>query len=431
MPKEAKGAVAGRLALRLFRSARPALLLGLAAALGYPAAALAGYLGPVQPDCSATAPIRLADSGNCLAFDGHSGLVYPESGTPGDLKVDDSWVSVTGRTDPGFATLAATVRLDHPAQTWLYAGDPGSTSWQAGSDDYWIVDAGRQSLGAAYLTAGYGRTFLSIGKVERTIADLGDDVPFAALSGFDVTDADASVTLPDMPAFGGNAARIISRPFAGHTFGLGIEDLGEDDTAIASWSYELGPVSSHVTMLDPDLFESGLDLMALHAGGSLDIEPFALRGAVATDRGGWWNALLSGEATFGGLSLGATAAYLRDTLLADVPEQVGGAVSATAAFTQNMSMTTTMSWTRDLGAAVDSLGYRMDLHVASKLGHDLALTGDLGISGSGTAGALAAGPFASTALAWSPGGGSVISAGFSRGADGAYSLTTGATRDLP
>jgi hypothetical protein len=209
-----------------------ALLAGVAL-MGVAGPGLAGgYLAPTPARCGAASPIRLAADAGCVALDGTlGGIAIPQTGALADIGLNPAWFSATGALRAGLGRFSAAVEFDNtpqiravppaPAERWPTSSYENAAARPEGRS--WIVTPGEHEIAHAYVTAGTETTFVKLGKVERSVADTGDDEPFSPLDLFDSRAALApGIQTSVAPALAGQSLQLVSDLGGGNLLGVGL-----------------------------------------------------------------------------------------------------------------------------------------------------------------------------------------------------------------
>ncbi|MGB3337109.1 MAG: hypothetical protein WBA73_08030 [Devosia sp.] len=159
----------------------------------------------------------------------------------------------------------------------------------------------------AYVSIG-DINLLTAGLVENSIFNEDDDDAFGWLASFisDETDGVAWDGGTGIYGYEGHAIQLTGALAEGFTAGIALEDLDTDGSLIGVLNYGGENVSAHVSVLAGDILDGTFDDLALHTGVTATFDAFKLRGALAANNSGWWNALASAEATLDMFTLSAT-----------------------------------------------------------------------------------------------------------------------------
>ena len=163
------------------------------------------------------------------------------------------------------------------------------------------------SFDYAYVSVGDG-TVLTAGLVEESIFNENDDDAFGWLPSFisDETDGVAFDGGAGTYGYEGHAVQLTHKFGDGLSAGIALEDLDADGSLIGVVNYAGDRVSAHVSLLAGDILDGGFNDIALHSGLTATFDAVKLRGAVAANNSGWWNALASAEATLDMFTLAGT-----------------------------------------------------------------------------------------------------------------------------
>jgi hypothetical protein len=160
-------------------------------------------------------------------------------------------------------------------------------------------------LEQAYVTVGNG-TVLSAGR-KGTIANKDDDTAFTyqklfnedAASGVSYNSNNPKVDMKD----GGHVIQIVHNLGGGWSVGAAAEKLDTTGTAVGVVSYASKTITAHATVLASDMLTGTIRNWGVHAGATVTIDKARLRGAIAFNDAGWWNALATASYNFDGFTL--------------------------------------------------------------------------------------------------------------------------------
>ena len=431
------GAATARHRRRLSRSVRIAtgatLLLGALFDLGSTSRTAVAdlYVAPPTAQCAATSELPVSSDAGCFALHGEPGAVTDPLAGLGDSGPAPNSLSLAGKLAAGPGKFAAAIQIEQSPAMLALADDPAFLPPQedgtaaAPEAARWTVTPALPVLDHAYVDAGTDKAYMRLGAVTASVADTADDQPFGSLGLFDSRAAlGAGVQTSQAPNLAGQAIQMVSRVGGGSTLATSLEGLENTPTALASWNYAAGGGSGHLTLLDPDLSEAAGEKLGVLAGGTLNAAPVKLRAAVAADRTGWVNGLVSSQANVGPLTLAASGEYLRNSAVEGEPEQFGGGVTAAARLDSRVSVDGSLNWVHGDAEGGDPEGYQLGIGVTADLARSLKVKTELDLTAGD--GATPSTPYGQTQIAWTPAGATAVSAGFARNEDGGYSLTTAA-----
>lgn len=391
------------------------------------------YIPSPMAQCAATSELLVSSNAGCFALNGEPGATPNAADQIGDSGVKPASLSLDGNVRAGPGKFAAAVQIDQSPATLTLAADPAVVppspddgAPPASDAAGWTAAPTLPKVNHAYVDAGTDKAYMRLGAVNASVADTADDLPFGNLALFDSRAAiGAGVQTSQAPSLGGQAIQMISKVGSGSTLATSLEGLDDNPTALASWNYAATSGSGHLTLLDPDLSETAAEKLGVLAGGTFNTSRVKLRAAVAADRTGWINGLVSSQADVGPLTLAASGEYLRNSAVEGDPEQFGGGLTASAKLDGTLAVDGSVNWVHGDAAGTDPAGYQLGVGVTADVSKSLKVTTQLDLTaGDGATGPST--PYGQTQIAWTPAGATAISAGFARDEDGGYSLTTAA-----
>lgn len=162
-------------------------------------------------------------------------------------------------------------------------------------------------LEQAYVSIG-DTTILTAGLVYTSVFNEDDDESFGWLPSFMSDDPEGVAYGVGGGTYGieGHVVQLTHNFGNGFTIGAGLEDLNADGSLVGVVNYAGDQLSAHVSVLAGGVLDGEFDSYALHTGLTAVFDNIKLRGALAANDSGWWNALASAEATLDLFTLAAT-----------------------------------------------------------------------------------------------------------------------------
>lgn len=431
------------------------LLLGSVAAAGLSTSAFAADLGVVLTsldvcDSLGISGLTISSDSNCLKITGGvsydfkwgdykgANVWYTNGMTTGTYSTPDNngaagteldwdstvaaWLTFEGSADSSFGTAKAVIDFDF-SETYSVTNETSSAFASGlGIDD-------------AYVAVG-DTTVLMAGK-KGSVANFDDDEPFNFIGLFNsevVGDGVGGNT-----AFlqtGGHVIQVTSDLGNGVSVAAGLENLdgqgvatttADDGTAVGVIAYSGDGISAHATVLAGGVLDGTVENWGIHTGFTGEFDMFKIRGALAADNTGYWNALGSAEATFDMFTLAVSGEAAAAAV--GVVAGVGGSVSVAA--TEGVTINLGGRWIdADTGVASnETVEGRAQLVAA--LTETLTATGTVGVISTNTGVPVTPTTiYFEGELAWAPGGGFESSIGAGGNDDGAYWVTFSASKDF-
>lgn len=249
----------------------------------------------------------------------------------------------------------------------------------------------------AYITAG-DTTVLSAG-LKGSITNKDDDTAFTyqklfnqdAVSGVSYNSATPKVDIKD----GGHVIQVVHNLGDGWSVGAAAEKLDTTGTAVGVVNYASKTLTAHATVVASDILTGTIGNWGVHAGATAVIDKARLRGAIAFNDLGWWNALVSASYSFDGFTLAVAGE-------ATSAEEYGAGASFTSKLTDGITLNIGSRMFRESNGdvAIDSVAA-----IKSALGEGLSVELGAGYIAESekTDGTL----YALGLLSWAPGGGFV------------------------
>ena len=184
----------------------------------------------------------------------------------------------------------------------------------------------------------------------------------------------------------------------------GLEQLQGTGTAVGVMQYSGESVSAHLTIVgDNVLADTGAAAAdwALHSGVTATLDQFKFRAAVAANDTGWWNGLVSGEASFDMFKLALSAE-------ATSAQEYGFGGSFGATVTDDVTVNVGFKWFDPDSGVSNNEGWQAAAQLIAAVTETLKVTGEIGFVGSGSIATPTPShttTYASAELAWAPGGG--------------------------
>lgn len=436
------------------------LLLGSAAALALSTGAqaadpISSFVSLDVCDAYGISGLTIASDDTCLKISGHVSYSFQwgdyATATPWLRTAADGLVNIDNRngTNDWRSRVELLLRLEATTQT-----DAGAAKavvvlrerQEALTVDNLRVNPGLyggwgHALRAEEAWVSFGDTTVLMAGKKGTIAKLGNDDPFNYLGLVNSAAVEDGVlwSRGDMLRRGGHVIQIVSEVADGISVGAGLESIDGDSTlgtpqsrgtfvgfveAKGAWG------NAHATVVVGDILDNagGNNPWGLHTGATFNFDNFKVRGALATDDTGYWNALLTGEAAFDLFTLGASAEFVNvgNVAVNGVginTNQFGAGVSAGFQATDDIKVNLGFRYFDPNTAVANDEGWQAALQVVAALTDTITATGAVGVR---TNGQFVAPnetvPYIDLSVAYKPGGGFETSAGFEANSLGAYKV---------
>jgi hypothetical protein len=296
-------------------------------------------------------------------------------------------------------------------------------------DEAFDYGGGAIEIEYAYLSVG-DTTILSAG-LQDTIANLDDDEAYGWLPTF-MSD-DASGVGFDNAAWGSfedqtHAIQVVSDLGNGIKVGGSLEALtfaapDFEGNAVGVISYGSENLTAHFTLVAADILDGQLDKFGVHAGASAVFGNFKARAALALNDSGWWNGILSGEATFEMFTLASAVD-------ANSEREWGAVGSATVDVTEAVALKGAVRYFDSDTAISDDEGFEVRLRAEYEATEELTLAlegGHIWVGANANAGAqqIFDGLVEAT---WAPGGGFEATSAVAANTLGAYKVSFTASK---
>lgn len=342
--------------------------------------------------------------------------------------------------------------LDWDSYVEYYLGFIGSAATDVGTasahiglygyhDTYVVneaLDATDNTLGLdyAYVRIGDG-TVLTAGLVSDSIFNEDDDTPFGWIDSFLSYDTGGAAWdgshggSTSAYGYGGHAIQVVSNLGNGVSVGVALEDLGDIDetgnygTLVGVVNYAGENLTAHLSVMAADVLDGDIEAYAAHAGFTATLDAFKLRGAVAANESGWWNALASAEATFDMFTLSATVDGTSE-------RELGLTGAAEAAVTEQFKVKLAARYLDADTAIVDNEGIELRGRVEYAVLESLTLGAEVGHLWTGANAPSGAQSITDGLLdlTWSPGGDFDATASVGANSIGAYTVTFTASKSF-
>jgi len=430
-----------------------------------------------------------------------------------------AWLQAVGTADSDFGPAKVVIKLKseqyrHSADGygWYDGDDTGGATTNNGLGENAVNHAMPISKGPtgtvifdqAYVSVG-DSTVLTAGKA-GSIANTDDDTPLNYLGLFNSDNVGLGVLWSKETYSGGNlygkinnstgnvdasgadiqtggtVIQVTSSLGNGITLKGGLEDLQDTHperagTAVGVISYAGDNLTAHLTVIEAGILDGHPDVTAYHAGFTGTFDKFKLVAAIAGDSSGYYNALASAQASFDMFKLAASVETARNSNNAVGSLPAGGGTESSAgvqSFGAGLSGSLTVSdgVSINLGgryfdsdiATSDNEGYQVAASVVAAVTETITLTGEVGVYGQNSGGALktasfdsvgatsatntsgiVANPFSTASnvpgtwentyygaasVGWAPGGGFTSSLKGEVYSDGAYRATFSAAKNF-
>lgn len=283
----------------------------------------------------------------------------------------------------------------------------------------------------AYVSVG-DTTVLSAG-LQDTIANRDDDGTYGWLPTFLSDDAEGVGF--DNDAWGyfedlTQSIQVVSDLGNGVSVGAALEslDFAAPDlagNAVGVISYGSENLTAHLTLIAADILDGQLDKFGFHAGVSAVFDRFKARAALAANDSGWWNGILSGEATFEMFTLAAAVD-------ANSEREWSAVGSATVDLTESVVLKGAVRYLDSDTDIADDEGFEVRLRAEYKATEALTLAVEGGHIwvGAGAASGSQAIFDGLVEATWAPGGGFEATSAVGANSLGAYKVSFTASRDF-
>jgi len=430
-----------------------------------------------------------------------------------------AWLQAVGTADSDFGPAKVVIKLKseqyrHSANGygWYDGDDTGGATTNIGLGENNSIHpmpiskgpSGTVIFDQAYVSVG-DSTVLTAGKA-GSIANTDDDTPLNYLGLFNSDNVGTGVLWSKEGYAGGNLYGTINNSTAnvdgsgadiqtggtviqvtsslgnGITLKGGLEDLQDTHperagTAVGVISYAGDNLTAHLTVIEAGILDGHPDVFAYHTGFTGTFDKFKIVGAVAGDSSGYYNALASAQASFDMFKLAASVETARNSnnavgsLPAGTGTFAGNAGSESSAGVQSFgaglsgSLTVSDGVSINLGgryfdsdvATSNNEGYQVAASIVAAVTETITLTGEIGVYGQDSGGALKTVSYASSStataatafstssasagtwentyygaasIAWAPGGGFTSSLKGEVYSDGAYRATFNAAKNF-
>jgi len=340
--------------------------------------------------------------GEAISIDGTAGTLGSESSV-------GWWLQFVATADSDFGA----------AKAWIKFED-AMVITTGGTADGVAVDEAAVSIGSETLTLIFGKT--------GSIFNDGNDEPlnFLGLVNSEMVDAGVGVSMGG-PATGGTVIQAVMAAGDGITVMLGLEDLQSGSTTLAGGTL-VGTLevdqdwgSANVSFAFDDVFDAAVNNWDLQAGITLEMEMATLVAALATDNGGYWNALFSASAEFDIFTLAGSSEF---TSAGDVG--FGGSIGAEVS--DSVSINLGARYWDEAGAPIPAA--QLAGQIMFDVSDNMTATGEAGVYLDGLLGLGNTVSYVSGGLDWAPGGDFTAAIKAEANSNGAYKLTTTAAKEF-
>ncbi len=430
------------------------LILGSVAAAGLSTGAMAADLGTVLTnldvcDALGVSGLTISSDTNCLQITG--GVSYEFNW--GDYNNTDRYASnlLTGNTTGimapgGFA--GSELDWDSTVEAWLRFEASADSSFGTAmaviqieyTNAYTVVNEGTTVLGSVStsMAFGVGDAYVSVGDStvlmagqKGTIANFDNEDPFNYLGLFNASMVTGVSGNTAFLGTGGHVIQVTSDLGDGFSVAAGLENINSgtaagDGTAVGVIAYDGDTVDANLTVLAGGVLDGTIENWGMQAGITADLDMFRVRGAIAADNTGYWNALGSAEAEFDMFTLAVSG----EAGAAPVGVFVGVGGSISADVTDTVTLNLGGRWfDRDTGTNPAETTWEIAGQLIADVTETITLTGELGYIAKSAPGADADIYFGGD-IAWAPGGGFEASVGAEANTNGAYQVSFNASKDF-
>ncbi len=340
----------------------------------------------------------------------------------------------TASSDFGPAMAVININETHNVR---YRNNVVSTST---TDTTFGLTANGINISEAYVSVG-DQTVLTAGRT-GTVFNHGDDTPYNYLglvganwspvaNAFGATVNGGRVLSPGVQfndsvtgtdiRFGGDVIQLTTTFGDGFYGALGLENISDTaagsalanfaraGTAVGVIGYRGDMVTAHLSGAAGGVLDGVVEWWAMHAGAELTIDNFKLKGALAANNGGWWNGLISGQATFDMFTIALSAE-------ADSDNEIGLGGSIAADVTDTIRIQLGANWFDTNTTVANDEQIQVALNVTAAVTETITVGGTVGAYFTGAATGNPAGvadttPYVAANVAWAPGGGFTTSLG--------------------
>ncbi|UYO00169.1 MAG: hypothetical protein KIT02_02770 [Devosia sp.] len=276
----------------------------------------------------------------------------------------------------------------------------------------------------AYISIG-DQTVLTAGLVADSIFNEDDDKAFGWLASF-ISDETGGVAFDGGAGTygtGGHSIQLVSKLGNGVSAGIALEDLDGDGSLVGVVSYAGESLSAHISVLAGDILDGTFDDLAVHSGFTATLDKFKIRGALAANNSGWWNALGSAEATLDMFTLAAT-------IDATSEREVGLVGSGEAKLNESFTVKVAARYLDPDTALANDEGTELRGRVEYAAPETVTLAAEVGHLWTGVAAVSGAQSITDglLELTWKPGGDFTSTAAIAANTLGAYKLTFEASK---
>lgn len=347
---------------------------------------------------------------------GYSGTldIDDKDAVPGTDKDWNSWIDT-------YLKVVGTAPSDFgPAKASIQLYDYRYNEIQNGLD----VPDSDFGIDHAYVSIG-DTTILTAGLVEDSIFNEDDDYAFGWLDSFIAYETDGVAWDGGTGNYviGGHAIQLTSDFGNGFQGGVALEDLDGQGSLVGVLNYAGGNVTAHVSVLAGQVLDGSFDDLAVHTGVTATFDQFKVRGAFAANNSGWWNGLLSGEATIDMFTLAATVDATSE-------REWGLVGSGSAKLNDSFTVKVGARYVDPDTDLSDDEGTELRGRVEYAVSEALTLSAEVGQLWTGAAAPSGALSVTDGLLeaGWVPGGGFEATAGVGVNSLGAYKLTFAASK---
>ncbi|HHG89967.1 MAG TPA: hypothetical protein ENJ90_05760, partial [Devosia sp.] len=291
------------------------LILGSVAAAGLSTGAMAADLGTVLTnldvcDALGISGLTISSDTNCLQITGGvnydftwgdynlttvyannlltgSSYTHMAPGGVPPFELDwnstvEAWLRFEASADSSFGTAMAVIQIDY-------------------TNAYSVVNEG--STVATTVTFGVGDAYVSVGDStvlmagqKGTIANFDNEDPFNYLGLFNASMVGGVSGNAAFLGTGGHVIQVTSDLGDGFSVAAGLENINSgtaagDGTAVGVIAYDGDTVDANLTVLAGGVLDGAIENWGVQAGITADLDMFRVRGAIAADNTGYWNAL--------------------------------------------------------------------------------------------------------------------------------------------
>lgn len=413
------------------------LLLSSVVATGLSTGAMAADLGVLTSldvcDAVNVTGLTISSSDNCLQISGGvgfefvwgdyrgagavpaPGVLHPLADNGGVSPLDQDWDLEL----EGWLQFVATAESDFGPAKAVIKFETGD--YATGTDGALVSSTSALVVDDLYVAIG-DTTVLMFGD-KGSIANSGGDTVYT-WTGFYHDDDVRTLDLATVST-GGNVIQVTSDLGNGVDVGLGLEDLAGLGSLVGVINYAGDSLVAHATFVADDIFTGTVSTWAIHAGAEVTYDMYKFLVAFGyDDASSNYDLVASAQATFDMFTL---AGSIGISEVAAVSGLEAG-ISVSAAVTDTVTVMLGANWDdHDTATATDEL-WNVEAGVKAEVTESVTLSGSVGVLGDEATATTVL--YGSLKAAWAPGGGFNAAVELEGNENGAYSVTTTASKSF-